>query len=488
MAPEATLPPGLRLGLPFGVFVIALLFLGAGLQDPPTVVFDEAHYVRASREIARGELMGTCGDLADVPINCEHPPLGKLLMAGSLRLFRAGHLDLSYDAYERGCGAAPEGCPAGRSWDGCNAPRDACASDLRALRLPSALAGASAIAAAYLLALRWFHSTAAGLAAAFLLLADTLWYLQSRMAMLDVFAGAFGLWAVALAAGRGPASRLGSTVLMGAALSSKYNAAFLLPLFFLLHLARTGPGPAPRRAAIAFLYSVALPTGLFVATHVPFLLDWATRHDWGYGVGQFVLAQAFALGWDFGADFDHTSASPPWAWIPHLSPTFYYWPTHPDYQPPLIYAVGNVALWWPATVAALAVPVVLGARWIRTSARSFLNWDRLRALPRQRFHMTPTRGLFLAVLYVWVSYAPWFLLARTQFNFYATFLVPSLAVLLGGVLVRAAAHGPRARTLAVAALALVGAWSALWWPLVSGADVPRDYYDAVWNLVPWMAR
>jgi dolichyl-phosphate-mannose-protein mannosyltransferase len=491
---EATMGLFARWGIPLLLFAGSLLVLGTHYDDPPGIIFDEAHYIHWSREIARGNLLTDDARVPQSPVNYEHPPLAKHLMAASLRFLHAGQLDLTWEQYEKGCATAEPHCPDGRVWEGCSQPRPACRPEALAWRLPGLLAGASAVPAVYLLGLRLFNSLPGGLFAAALLLLDNLWYLQSRMAMLDIFAAAFAVWGFALVLGRGRLAPFVAALVFGAALASKYTAFFLLPVFLLAQYARSPARSPVARAFTAIGLGLLLPVAAFAASYLPYAVHWFAAGGLPLVVQRFLYVQVAALGWDFGGTFEHSSASPPWAWIPHLNPTFYYWPGYDQFtrdqilRPPFMYAVGNPALWWPATIALVLVPAALLAWWVRRRLRFFLRSDVLRALPRLRFHLSPAGSLAVAALLFWASFLPWFLLRRTTFNYYATFNVPYFALFAAGLLHLAWRSGPRGRVAATAYLAFVGAWFTAWWPIVSGAPVGATHFDAVWGLVPWMSR
>lgn len=498
---DANLPPALRRAVPFLIFFAAFLVLGTQLDAPDSVVFDEAHYVRWGREVAKGHLVENQGfgniTLQHMAINFEHPPLAKHLIAASLEATGKGQLDLTWDQYHIGCERAKKEngsdkqldppCSSGRAWDGCDHPNPACASEAAAWRLPSAFVGSLGIAFAYLLGLRLFHSVTAGLAASGFLILDTMWYLMSRMAMLDVFAAAFAVGGLAFALHRGPAARLAGALLFGLAIASKYTAIFLVPVFLFAYFARAPAGIPALRALYAVTLGLLVPLGVWVASYAPYFAQWAQIGGTSYAIGQFFVVQVAAAHWDFGADFEHGSASPPWSWIPQLEPTFYYYPTHPDFQPPLIYAVGNIAIWWPATLAALILPVALGVRAWRARDRSYRLWDRFRVQLRRPLVLTPRTALAAAALILLASYLPWFLLPRTSFNYYATFNAPFFALMAAGIFAYAWQRSLALRTAAAAHFLVAGALFALWWPIVSGADVPEAWFRLVYLILPWMS-
>jgi predicted membrane-bound dolichyl-phosphate-mannose-protein mannosyltransferase len=79
-------------GLTFGLLLVATALTRLVWLDRPdrALIFDEAYYVNAARRLL-GWTVPDDAPYADAPAgidpNSEHPPLGKLLIAGSMRLF-----------------------------------------------------------------------------------------------------------------------------------------------------------------------------------------------------------------------------------------------------------------------------------------------------------------------------------------------------------------------------------------------------------------
>lgn len=122
-----------------------------GLTTPDKITFDEVHYVPAAKQMLEP---GTPGPL----LNPMHPPLAKQMMAWSIRIFGDGPL----------------------GW-----------------RYPSVLFGALAIVAMYLCGLVLFASQGAALATAALTFLNQMVFVQSRIAMLDIYALTFDLFGIA---------------------------------------------------------------------------------------------------------------------------------------------------------------------------------------------------------------------------------------------------------------------------------------------------
>lgn len=173
------------------VFFLALAWWRLGI--PSQIYFDEIHYVTAARKLLEG-----------VRANPEHPMLGKEIIAAAIRWL--GDKPLYW-------------------------------------RLPSAFAGAIGLFAFSRLV--WFASgrRAATIAATFLVATDFVWFVQSRIAMLDMFMAALGmiaLWHFA-AAVRNPQQgrwRLAlSGLAFGLSLGAKWSIAPAAALPGLLFLA-----------------------------------------------------------------------------------------------------------------------------------------------------------------------------------------------------------------------------------------------------------
>src|SRR3984885_419163 len=133
------------------IFFAAHFALLVGVTTPEKFVFDEVHYVPAARQMLEPVL-------PQPMLNPMHPPLAKQLIALSIRFFGDSAL----------------------GW-----------------RYPGTLFGALAIVAMYLCGLALFEGQQPALAVALLAFFNQMLFVQSRIAMLDIFALAFGLFGIA---------------------------------------------------------------------------------------------------------------------------------------------------------------------------------------------------------------------------------------------------------------------------------------------------
>jgi dolichyl-phosphate-mannose-protein mannosyltransferase len=133
------------------LFFAAHFALLAGVTTPDKFVFDEVHYVPAARQMLEPVLPSPM-------LNPMHPPLAKQLIALSIRTFGDGPL----------------------GW-----------------RYPGVLFGSLAVVAIYLCGLALFGAQSSAVATALLAFFNQMLFVQSRIAMLDIFALAFGLFGIA---------------------------------------------------------------------------------------------------------------------------------------------------------------------------------------------------------------------------------------------------------------------------------------------------
>lgn len=133
------------------MFLLAHAVLLIGVTTPDKFVFDEVHYVPAARQMLEPVM-------PQPMLNPMHPPLAKQLIAVSIRIFGDSAL----------------------GW-----------------RYPSVLFGALAVVAIYLCGLALFAAQQPAIACALIAFFNQMLFVMARTAMLDVFALAFELFAIA---------------------------------------------------------------------------------------------------------------------------------------------------------------------------------------------------------------------------------------------------------------------------------------------------
>lgn len=451
-------------------------------------IFDEIYYACDAQNLLRygvehatkgGALAGQC-----IPEGSGsfvvHPPLGKWAIALGMKLF----------------GANPFG------W-----------------RFMAAVAGTLTVLMLVRVGRRLTGSTLLGCLAGLLLAVDGLHFVQSRVAMLDVFlvfwtTAAFGCLVVdrdqfrqRLAAGTGGVRlwRVAAGVCLGAGLATKWSAVYYLAVLGLLTVAwevgarRTAGDPKPFRTAVRRSTLpltgtfVLVPIGVYIASWtgwfvsdigygrnwaaqrtdpagLPFVPD-ALRSLWNYHAGILRFHQ--------GLTTAHAYESHPVGWLLLARPVSYYYP--PDiglgkYGCEVercareVLAIGNPVLWWGT------LPVLLALLWLWVSRR---DW----------------RAAALLAL-IGAGILPWIrddLGQRTMFIFYALPAVPFMALaaaLVAGWLVGGPSASRRRRRWGIAAAgtyaaAAVGVF-AFFYPVLAAVTIPFSaWQDRIW-LPSWI--
>ena len=438
------------------------------LGDPPELVFDETYYAKDACWYVHGS-EETCfvGD----EVTGVHPPLGKWLIS-----LGVGSGD--YTCVEEDRTQCKE--PSARFTE----------ASAFAWRVVPAIAGSITVALLFVLALRLFGSLWAASGAAFLLALDPLHFVQSRVAMLDIFIPMFGLGAILCLLvdrdrKRPDAGTLwrpwlaAAGILGGAALASKWSGAFFMAMAGVLAIswaigARRAEGASFGQAFIRSAKEEALPMFLWLvlAPFAVYLLTYTGRLDgslFAWGEGSWVQAfwdrQKYMLDFHKNLDANHTYQSPPWSWIAIRRPVSYFFcsgascePGAPegDYQE--IFATGSPLVWWTSLIAMLFVALA----WVR------------------RRDMRRPEGLILAGFLF--TYGPWLIpLERSAvFIFYLLPTVPFMCLAIVWVATKLGdsweAHAARS-VFAVGVVAMF-VW---YYPLLAKTSIPEpSWRSRIW--------
>ncbi len=401
---------------PAGLVLLSFVVLFTRLSEPARIIFDETYYVEDARHF-----LVTGGVEESFAV---HPPVGKWMIAGSIRL-------LGDTAF---------------GW-----------------RAAGALAGSGIVLVTWLLGLRLFHRRWQALLACTLLLLDGLFVVQARTAMLDIFLALFtvlGAWLLvrdlqdldahaeapdALAARPGR-DRWLAGVAFGLAVATKWSgllaiavAAILVVGFELVARRRAFGTPWRRPGRLAWLLVgplLLVPAATYAASYLPWLAAYEhttegrddcaeqvaddpavaseadCRHPMTARVRGLVREHVDIARFHRDLESTHAYRSDPYTWPLMIRPIAYYYEACDDGAdvgecevPPgtaaEVLALGNPALWWGW---ALLVPLLTGAMGRRNAA----------AWVVAGFH----GGLFV----------PWLVVARPAFFFYMVPAVPFLAL------------------------------------------------------------
>jgi dolichyl-phosphate-mannose-protein mannosyltransferase len=388
------------------IFMAAHLALMIGLTTPDRFVFDEIHYVPAARQMLEPVM-------PQPMLNPMHPPLAKQMIALSIRAFGDGPF----------------------AW-----------------RYPSVLFGALSIVAVYLCGLALFAAQGPAVAAALLAFFNQMIFVQSRIAMLDIYSLALGLFGVAaflhgfrqqhpqrafslagLAFGLAAACKWSG--LFPLAVSIAIVAAIRLMQNWRMQFADARPGDWYRPDLwpdFKWLHFVAcfvlIPVIAYFATFVPL---------YGLSLPDIIEAQRKIFGDNVTSAFaSHTymSAWPSWPFL--VRPVWYLFDKTSDDRIAAVVFLGNPVVLWPALVA------------VAVCLRDFIVSRRTDAFLILAFYF----GLYLA----------WMALPRTVGFIYYYLPAASVASL---ALVYALRRGNNPRWLLWAFVALAGASFAAMLPI-----------------------
>jgi len=278
------------------------------LGTPDEMYFDEVFFSKTGQEILRGD-----------PAAWEwfghentHPPLSKLFMAGGMAFFG-------------------EDSPFG--W-----------------RFFGALAGIGSVIFIYLLGKRLFRSEIVGMAAAFLMVFEGLFFVQSRMATPDTYLVFFILGSIYFLVSERP---LLSGIFFGAAIATKWSAIltlFPVGLYLVYRFLQTDRSQWRRflrEASIAVpLFFLVVPLSIYLLTYVPMLFS-------GHTLGDAWELNRQAYQFHSGLEATHPYQSPWNTWPIMMRPVFLYVSS----SGANIYSLGNPLIFW------LGLPALAFALW-----------------------------------------------------------------------------------------------------------------------------
>ncbi len=269
-----------------GLCLLTWLFLWLEIDRPKTLVFDENHYVPAARTFLLGE----------PPINLEHPPLAKMIMAQGMRLI----------------GDNAEG------W-----------------RFMSTLFGALTVGGIFFWAMLLFKSLPLSILTVFLTLSNQLFYVQSRLALLEPFQICFLIWSLAFFSAWWKEKKTWTLVLSGVlgglAMACKWSAFFPLATLGILLLTKKKFKP------------ISLFTLPLVLSYAATFYTYAQRGGWG----EFFSWQLRSYELQKQVPPFHGYASAWWSWPLQLRPIWYDYLSGEGGQTfQGIFLVGNPLILW----------------------------------------------------------------------------------------------------------------------------------------------
>lgn len=442
------------------LIAVAALIRFIDIADPNEYVFDEVYYAKdACIYTGLGEEVCEIAEESTY----VHPPLGKWLISGGIKIF--GHDSLGW-------------------------------------RFMPFLAGVLSVGLLFAVARRLFKALLPAALAAGLLAIDPLHFVQSRISMLDIFVPMFGLAALlcilrdrdrilAVHDPDGPAAltgqkllarpwRAAAGVLSGLAVSAKWSGGLVLLLVIVLTLAwevsarrdlgrgRALVNTARRELPSVLIYLVLLPLLAYTVTYIGRLGGDVFALPWSEGSWWRNLWERQTFMYDFHKHLParHAYESPPWSWMLIKRPVSYFFCAGGNCNPPIadpgyqeIFATGSPFVWWTSILALLFT----GIQWV-------LRRDMRRA-----------QGTILAGFCL--TYLPWMYIAsgRTAvFIFYLLPTLPFMCLALGNVAMNIGRSWEAKAATAVFAAGSIGMFVFLYPLLVKNSIPEPSWRKRIW--------
>jgi dolichyl-phosphate-mannose--protein O-mannosyl transferase len=346
------------------ILTFALSFRLWRLDTPKGYIFDEIYYAKnAYSLISSGVELDQQGGAEFV----VHPPFGKWLIGIGIRLF--GNNEFGW-------------------------------------RSSSALFGSASVLLIYLITKRLFKSEFLALSAALLMAVDGLSLVMSRVALLDIFLMFFILltfyfllkenyWLSGMAIGLG--------------LSTKWSAAFLIPILLLLTIKIKEINLSQILKLVGQF--VFLPVAIYLTSWIGWFVSdkgWA-RNSGSNPISSIWNYHLEILNFHTNLVEKHSYSANPWSWLVLGRPTSFYYESGDSCGTAEcaqeILAIGTPLLWWGAVIA---VAITLGF-----------------------YISTRNRSAEIVLAGFAGTYLPWFIFQdRTMFYFYSITALPFLILAL----------------------------------------------------------
>jgi dolichyl-phosphate-mannose--protein O-mannosyl transferase len=402
-----------------------LAFFRIGTPGKP--VYDEIYYATTAQDLLKG-LPWT---------EWTHPPLSKLFMALSNSL-----LGLQMD-------------PAHPVWT---------SHAMFAMRLPSLIFGAIGILLTYTLARKITGDRMAASLASLLLAFDGVYFIHSRLAMTNLFEvvfillAALGTWLYCKEGKKAALLLVG--LALGCAIATRWSGLVawgLLMAYMLTQVLQKG-----RRKGLAplFICMILLPLLVYLGVYLGAAsigLEHPLKSVLSLGWHRDFWPRVWALQgkmWNFhthqslGTPF----TSPWWSWPMMLLPPWYDFVPTPQGKLTVIWAIGNVLVWWASVPALLAV----------TMRAPFLTWMGL--------------GWWIA----------WGLQPRAHLYMpYLLPMIPFACIAIALLLAEVAKRRPLRIVSHVYPILAIG-WFAFFYPVLTGWPIPESGYSRyLWLKDQW---
>lgn len=248
----------------------------------------------------------------------------------------------------------------------------------------------------------------------------------------------------------------GTGVFLGLGMAIKLNALFATPaiLFCLVYCELVKTKPSWKITSLTTLHLmfifIVIPLSLFILSYIPYANIMHAPNLITFVIGR--LAHIYEFNFDGHLNgITYGYSSPWWSWPLLLMPqSVYYWQDSSGYMSSSIALMGNPAIYW-GSIPAFAI---LSYVWFR----------------EKNYQLT---FILVAIL---AQYLPYILVKRISFIYYFYSVTPFIILALAYI-IKLALEKPNKlyHYLAYAYLAICIVLFLMYFPLISGIEVPRSY-------------
>lgn len=263
-----------------------------------------------------------------------------------------------------------------------------------------------------------------------------------------------------------------SALCIGLALASKWTALYVgaaIGLDFWLAMIAKWKFPVRTICAAIIVYGCIVPS-TYLFSYTQFFMQ-------GHSFTQFKETQQQMWWYHTGLKATHGYQSRPWQWVLDLRPVW----MHVDYSQndnkrlAHIYNVGNPLVFWFGAASMLIATGIIGKSLVQTSAA----W-----LSEKKSTKPVKWELFFIVLLYFAMWLPWQFSPRIMFFYHYAPALPWLATATAYVLTKTYRVGQGEKVLILAVLLLVFFAFVILYPLNTGYFMPSEYFDRVFSLFP----
>ena len=363
------------------LLLITFLFRFIRISTPPTYIFDEVYHVVTTRGYANN-IKDAYNPFSPPPeentaYDWLHPPLAKLIQAGSIKLIGDHNL----------------------AW-----------------RLPSALFGTISIAALYYFSLTLFKNPKLALLAATIFSLDGMQLTMSRVTMNDIFVTTFIILSLTFFYQFIKAKKLNKKYLFltglftGLSLATKWSAVYLLPIYSFFVIKKILN--SPKNFIHYFIFLGILPITIYFFSYSQYFLL-------GYSLTDFSHLHQQIYWYQTGLTATHDYQSMAWQWPLLIRPVWFHVQYFTD-KVAHIYNLGNPAIFWGGAITV----VYQLANWIRSVLEAKLRGRTLMDSLKNHLNVP-----FLITSYL-MMFLPWIFSPRILFLHHYLPALPFLCLII----------------------------------------------------------